>query len=71
MKISEILKNREITVSYEVFPPKTTANYQSVKSAAFEIASLKPDFMSVTYGAAGTTKGFTSKSNRELTPSHI
>ena len=59
MKISEILKNREITVSYEVFPPKTTANYQSVKSAAFEIASLKPDFMSVTYGAAGTTTGFT------------
>lgn len=59
MKISEILKTREITVSYEVFPPKTTAARNSVERAAFEIAALKPDFMSVTYGAAGSTKGFT------------
>ena len=59
MKISEILKSREITVSYEVFPPKTDANRETVEKAAFEIASLKPDFMSVTYGAAGSTKGYT------------
>ena len=70
MKISEILKNREITVSYEVFPPKTTANYQSVKSAAFEIASLKPDFMSVTYGAGGGTSAYTAEIARILQSGH-
>lgn len=66
MKISEILKNRDITVSYEVFPPKNTAARESVEKAAFEIAALKPDFMSVTYGAAGSTKGYTFDLARQI-----
>lgn len=66
MKISEILKNRDITVSYEVFPPKNTAARESVEKAAFEIAALNPDFMSVTYGAAGSTKGYTFDLARQI-----
>jgi len=59
MKLKEILNGNKPTLSFEVFPPKTSDGYESVKSATEEIASLLPSFMSVTYGAAGTTKGYT------------
>ena len=60
MKISEILKNNAATLSLEVFPPKTDAVYESVEASVNEIAELKPDFMSVTYGAAGSTRKYTT-----------
>ena len=53
MRIDELFKNKEVTLSFEVFPPKTEAAYADVARAAKEIAALKPDFMSVTYGAGG------------------
>ena len=53
MKIIDIFNEKEITLSFEVFPPKTDAGYEAVEKAAAEIAALKPDFMSVTYGAGG------------------
>lgn len=59
MKISELMNKRIPTLSFEVFPPKTTDGYDSVEKATEEIASLKPDFMSVTYGAGGSTSDFT------------
>ena len=55
MKIRDIIKDKEVTLSFEVFPPKTDAGYEAVEKAAAEIAALKPDFMSVTYGAGGGT----------------
>lgn len=55
MKISEIFREKEVTLSFEVFPPKTDAGYEAVSKAAAEIAALRPDFMSVTYGAGGGT----------------
>ncbi len=55
MKLSELFKSKEATLSFEVFPPKTWDAYESVKSATEEIAKLSPDFMSVTYGAGGGT----------------
>lgn len=61
MKISEILKKNEPTLSFEVFPPKTSDKFDSVEAAADQIADLRPHFMSVTYGAAGTTRGFTTE----------
>ena len=42
-------------ISFEVFPPKTDAGYESVLRATEKIAALKPAFMSVTYGAGGGT----------------
>ena len=55
MRIDQILKEKEITISFEVFPPKTDDKYAAVEEAARQIAALRPDFMSVTYGAGGGT----------------
>ena len=61
MKITDIFSSDKITLSFEVFPPKTAANYESVEKAAFGVAGLKPSYMSVTYGAGGSTRGNTVK----------
>ena len=59
MRISELLKNDKLSLSFEVFPPKTDSSFDSVKSATEEIAKLAPSFMSVTYGAGGGTSKYT------------
>ena len=59
MKIIDLLKVGSPTISFEVFPPKTESNFDSVKEATEEIAKLRPSFMSVTYGAGGGTSKFT------------
>ena len=61
MKISDILAEGKRTLSFEVFPPKTIDKFDSVLSAAEEIAALKPSFMSVTYGAGGGTSAYTAE----------
>lgn len=59
MKLNEIFKNNKLSLSFEVFPPKTDTSFQSVKNATEEIAKLRPSFMSVTYGAGGGTSRYT------------
>ncbi|MBQ7677120.1 MAG: methylenetetrahydrofolate reductase [Lachnospiraceae bacterium] len=59
MKISEILKSKAATLSFEVFPPKTSDKMEDVSRQATKIAALSPDFMSVTYGAGGGTSDYT------------
>ena len=59
MKIIDIMRQDRPTLSFEVFPPKTSASYQSVERATREIAALRPAFMSVTYGAGGGTSDYT------------
>lgn len=59
MKIIDLLKTENPSMSFEVFPPKTETNFESVKSATESIARLKPAFMSVTYGAGGGTSRYT------------
>ena len=62
MKIRDILTNKKPTLSLEVFPPKTEDKYEVVEKAVSEIATIRPDFMSVTYGAGGAgAKGYTLK----------
>lgn len=56
MKIRDIIDREQETLSMEVFPPKKDTDFEMVKEAALQIASLKPSFMSVTYGAGGSTK---------------
>ena len=53
MKITEIISGDAPSLSFEVFPPKTSDKFESVMGAAAEIAKLKPSYMSVTYGAGG------------------
>jgi methylenetetrahydrofolate reductase (NADPH) len=59
MKITDIINSNKPSLSFEVFPPKTSDSYESVKAATEEIAMLNPSFMSVTYGAGGGTSEFT------------
>ena len=70
MKISEILKNDKLTISFEVFPPKTESAFDSIKAATEEIASLKPAFMSVTYGAGGGTSRYTVEIAKNIEQSY-
>lgn len=59
MKIIDLLNEDKVTLSFEVFPPKTSSRYENVLKAAEKIASLNPNFMSVTYGAGGGTSAHT------------
>jgi methylenetetrahydrofolate reductase (NADPH) len=65
MKISDLLAHKNLSVSFEIFPPKpraappgdnqNDAQLSSLQTAR-ELSSLKPDFISVTCGAGGTTR---------------
>ena len=59
MKIIDLVTKDTLSLSFEVFPPKTEMGFESVKSATEEIAKLKPSFMSVTYGVGGGTSKYT------------
>ena len=59
MKLTDILDQDKLTLSFEVFPPKTDTAFESVRNATEEIAKLRPSFMSVTYGAGGGTSKYT------------
>lgn len=59
MEIIKILNQEQMSLSFEVFPPKKETSFESVRIATEEIAALKPSFMSVTYGAGGGTSEYT------------
>ena len=66
MKIRDIIGQEKATLSFEVFPPKKDTDFASVEAAALGIAALRPSYMSVTYGAGGSTKGHTIKLANEI-----
>lgn len=55
MKIIDRIREDKVHISFEVFPPKTDAGYESVVRAVEQIAELSPSYISVTYGAGGGT----------------
>lgn len=59
MKIIDIINKEEMSLSFEVFPPKKETSFENVRIATEQIAALKPSFMSVTYGAGGGTSEYT------------
>ena len=59
MRLDKLLQRDGLSLSFEVFPPKTDSAFDSVKHATEEIARLRPSFMSVTYGAGGGTSKYT------------
>lgn len=61
MKLRDIINTDKITLSFEVFPPKSDTDYRAVEEAACNVAALNPSYMSVTYGAGGSTRGNTVK----------
>ena len=59
MKLTELFSRDGLSLSFEVFPPKTDTVFESVRQATEKIATLRPAFMSVTYGAGGGTSRYT------------
>lgn len=51
--ILDVITGEKPSLSFEVFPPKTSDTFESVKHATEAIAALHPSYMSVTYGAGG------------------
>lgn len=54
MKINQLLKQRP-TISFEIFPPKKDGDLESIYATIEALKDLNPDFISVTYGAGGST----------------
>lgn len=59
MNIAALLRDGQVRLSCEIFPPKRFDGLAQAENVAREIARLRPAFMSVTYGAAGSTAGHT------------
>ena len=66
MKISQILRSNPVTISMEVFPPKSDVKLDSVRATVREIAQLRPAFVSCTYGAGGGTSQYTVEIARDI-----
>jgi methylenetetrahydrofolate reductase (NADH) len=59
MHIQDIFQQSSPTFSFEFFPPKTPESSDRLYHAIRELEPLKPSFVSVTYGAGGSTRGLT------------
>jgi methylenetetrahydrofolate reductase (NADPH) len=60
MRIDHLLATADEPVfSFEFFPPKTNEGERNLREALWALRELAPDFVSVTYGAAGSTRGLT------------
>jgi len=59
MKISEKLKSSAPVFSFEFFPPKDEAGFQSLYETIEQLKAANPAFVSVTYGAGGSTRSKT------------
>jgi len=56
MKIRDMLRQNKFTLSFEVFPPKREGNVESLYSTVDNLIRCNPHFISVTYGAGGSTR---------------
>lgn len=56
MKIKDMFNRKKFSLSFEVFPPKREGNLENLYTTIKELGELKPDFISVTYGAGGSTR---------------
>lgn len=56
MKIINILKNKTPVVSFEIFPPKPDTPIDTIYKKLYRFSRLKPDYISITYGASGSRK---------------
>lgn len=59
MKIATLLKEDQPTFSFEFFPPKTEKSSETLLNTISELAPLNPAYVSVTYGAGGSSRDLT------------
>lgn len=55
MHIEELFNKKEVVFSFEIFPPKLTSPVDTIYNTLEELSNLKPDYISVTFGAGGNT----------------
>jgi methylenetetrahydrofolate reductase (NADPH) len=66
-KLEEIiLSDKKINVSFEFFPPKTNEMEQKLWNSINKLKKLKPNFVSVTYGAGGSTRSRTHSTIKRI-----
>jgi len=56
MKIKDLFKNKNTVISFEIFPPNKKFPVENIYKTIDELSKLNPDYISVTYGAGGTTQ---------------
>ena len=61
MVISELFKKKKAVWSFEIFPPKPTADISAVAETVERLAALSPDYISVTCSAGGTGNARTAE----------
>ena len=66
MRVDEIIASKGPTFSVEFFPPKTAEGTETLFATARSLRELEPDFVSVTYGAGGSTRDGTVEITRAL-----
>src|SRR4051812_21247193 len=59
MRIDQVVGRGKPTISFEFFPPKNEAGFQQLYRAIDELHPLHPTYVSVTYGAGGSTRSKT------------
>ncbi|MBP7175920.1 MAG: methylenetetrahydrofolate reductase [NAD(P)H] [Thermoclostridium sp.] len=59
MKISNLFQKKKQILSFEIFPPRLDTPIESIYDRLGDFAAMRPDFISVTYGAGGSKKGRT------------
>jgi len=70
MKIIDLFNKNKQTVSFEIFPPKLETPIETIYEKLGDFALMKPDFISVTYGAGGTKKGRTLEIASKIKKEH-
>jgi len=68
-KISDLLAQGR-TISFEFFPPKTSVGVENLMTAVAELTPANPSFMSVTYGAGGSTRDLTAELVIDMNATH-
>ncbi|WDV46547.1 methylenetetrahydrofolate reductase [NAD(P)H] [Clostridiaceae bacterium M8S5] len=59
MYIRDMFDKEKSLISLEIFPPKKESKIETIYDTIFKLKELRPDFISVTYGAGGSTKDTT------------
>jgi len=59
MKIKELFAQKKRVLSFELFPPKRDGNLEALFQTVETLKQLRPDYISVTYGAGGSTRDMT------------
>lgn len=70
MTIRDLLAADRPTLSYELFPPRTPAAQEALPATMAILAGTHPDFMSITYGASGSTRGTSRDVVQRLAEAH-